>query len=39
MLRDGKKDLKETEGSDRDREKMFNLAPCFVETLNENGIG
>lgn len=33
-----KKDPKESgrkaEGSDTDREKMFNLAPCFTETLN-----
>lgn len=33
-----KKDLKESgrkaEGSDTDREKMFNLAPCSSETLN-----
>lgn len=36
--RGGKKDLKESgrkaEGSDTDREKMFNLAPCSAETLN-----
>lgn len=36
--RGGKKDLKESgrkeEGSDTDREKMFNLAQCTTETLN-----